>query len=75
MKAPLPAEMPRTFDGAEMEKALYDWWEAQGYFKPRIEPGVKPFVISMPPPTSPAPCTWGTPSRRRWRMPSSATTA
>ena len=50
MKAPLPAEMPRTFDGAEMEKALYDWWEAQGYFKPRIEPGVKPFVISMPPP-------------------------
>jgi len=50
MKAPLPAEMPRTFGGAEMERALYDWWEAEGYFKPRIRPGVKPFVISMPPP-------------------------
>jgi len=50
MNAPLPKEMPRTFESAEMEKALYDWWEAQGYFKPRIQPGVKPFVISMPPP-------------------------
>ncbi len=50
MKAPLPNEMPRTFGGAEMESALYDWWEAQGYFKPTIQPGTKPFVISMPPP-------------------------
>jgi valyl-tRNA synthetase len=43
-------EMPKAYDPRQVEKRLYDWWEARGYFKPRIEPGKKPFVISIPPP-------------------------
>ncbi|NLV73463.1 MAG: valine--tRNA ligase [Chloroflexi bacterium] len=47
--APLLAEMSATYN-PEIEAPLYAWWEAQGYFKPRIDPAVRPFVISMPPP-------------------------
>jgi len=47
---PLPAEMAKTYNAKELEQPLYLWWEAQGYFKPTIKPGQKPFVISMPPP-------------------------
>ncbi len=43
-------ELPKTYDPHSVEKRLYDWWEAQGYFKPIIDPNQKPFVISMPPP-------------------------
>jgi len=50
-------EMPKTYDPHATEQRLYDWWEAQGYFKPetQFERGLadrtqKPFVISMPPP-------------------------
>ena len=50
-------EMPKTYDPHATEQRLYDWWEAQGYFKPETqsEKGLadrtqKPFVISMPPP-------------------------
>jgi len=49
-KAPLPAEMPRTYDAKAIEKPLYDWWEAEGYFRPGPVAGRKTFVISMPPP-------------------------
>jgi valyl-tRNA synthetase len=41
--------MPKVYDPKSVEQRLYDWWEAQGYFKPRLSPR-KPFVISMPPP-------------------------
>lgn len=47
---PNQPEMPKAYDPKLVEKRLYDWWEARGYFKPRIEPGKKPFVISIPPP-------------------------
>jgi len=43
-------EMPKTYDPQTTEQATYDWWEAQGYFKPRVDEEHKPFVISMPPP-------------------------
>jgi valyl-tRNA synthetase len=49
-KAPLPEEMAKTFDPGAIEQALYAWWEAEGYFRPRVDPSQKPFVISMPPP-------------------------
>jgi len=49
-KLPLPEEMVRVYDAGQIEKPLYEWWEARGYFKPRILPNQKPFVISMPPP-------------------------
>ena len=47
---PLPKEMAKTYNAAEIESVLYDWWEASGYFRPVVDPDKKPFVISMPPP-------------------------
>ena len=39
------------YNPAEVEQALYQRWEARGYFKPRPSPeGKPPFVITMPPP-------------------------
>ena len=49
-KPPLPADMGKVYNAAELEQPLYDWWEAQGYFRPRIDPAKRPFVIAMPPP-------------------------
>ena len=46
----MQTELSRVYNPHEVEKRLYDWWEAQGYFKPVINPKRKPFVISMPPP-------------------------
>ncbi len=43
-------EMPKAYDPKTVEQRLYDWWEQRGYFKPRIDPSKKPFVISIPPP-------------------------
>jgi valyl-tRNA synthetase len=47
---PLPQEMAKTYDAAAIEQPLYRWWMERGYFKPRVDPALKPFVISMPPP-------------------------
>ena len=33
-----------------VEQVVYDWWEAQGYFKPQESRTGETFVISMPPP-------------------------
>ena len=50
-------DLPKTYDFASIEGPLYDWWEAQGYFRPGNDPQKpgfdstkQPFVISMPPP-------------------------
>ncbi len=43
-------EMPKTFDFAEAEPRLYEWWERNGWFKPEVHPDAEPFVISIPPP-------------------------
>ncbi|MHB1357443.1 MAG: valine--tRNA ligase [Anaerolineae bacterium] len=48
-RAPLPEEMAKTYS-FDIEHPLYEWWEKEGYFKPRIDLARKPFVISMPPP-------------------------
>ncbi|MEK9164622.1 MAG: valine--tRNA ligase, partial [Chloroflexota bacterium] len=42
--------LPKTYDFASTEKRLYEWWEKSGYFKPKIDPARKPFVVSIPPP-------------------------
>ncbi|KAK9845737.1 hypothetical protein WJX81_000915 [Elliptochloris bilobata] len=39
-----------VFEPAANEQRLYDWWEAQGYFKPAEDAAGEPFTISMPPP-------------------------
>src|SRR3990172_13372643 len=43
-------EMPRTYDPATAEARIYRQWEEAGYFTPRVEPGQRPFTITMPPP-------------------------
>ncbi len=45
-----PIEMPKAYDPHAVEERLYEWWDQNGYFKPRIDPAKKPFVISIPPP-------------------------
>jgi valyl-tRNA synthetase len=43
--------MPKTYDFQSTEQRLYQWWEANGWFKPEIAPpDAAPFVISIPPP-------------------------
>ena len=43
--------MSRTFDFAEAEERLYDWWERNGWFRPEVAPAdAEPYVISIPPP-------------------------
>ena len=51
------ATMPKAYNAREVEEALYEWWEEQGYFRPEqqlasglADPARKPFVIAMPPP-------------------------
>ncbi|MBI4758766.1 MAG: valine--tRNA ligase [Chloroflexi bacterium] len=43
-------EMPKAYDPKKVESRLYEFWEKGGFFKPRIDPNKRPFVISMPPP-------------------------
>ncbi len=54
---PEPGGMPKAYDSARYEAAIYDWWDARKFFKPEqqlesglADPSRKPFVISMPPP-------------------------
>ena len=51
------ATMPKAYNAREVEEALYEWWEEQGFFRPEqqlasglADPARKPFVIAMPPP-------------------------
>lgn len=48
-------ELPKAYNPKAVESAWYDWWEAQGYFKPEYAPDGKvkdkgSFVIVIPPP-------------------------
>lgn len=45
-----PAEMAKAYEANQVEQRLYEWWERNGYFKPTVEEGKQPFVLSMPPP-------------------------
>lgn len=38
----------RTYSSEDVESQLYDWWEAQGYFKPNKSS--KTFTMILPPP-------------------------
>ncbi len=43
-------EMAKAYEPGKVEQKWYDFWMERGYFKPRIDPKKKPFVIIMPPP-------------------------
>lgn len=41
---------PRCFLMTPHRMCRYDWWEAQGFFKPRADAKGEPFVMVIPPP-------------------------
>ncbi|HEY7974872.1 MAG TPA: valine--tRNA ligase, partial [Ktedonobacterales bacterium] len=45
-------QIPKAYEPQAVEQRLYQWWESNGYFRPRPSenPDRRPFVISMPPP-------------------------
>ena len=43
-------EMPKAYEPGNVEQKWYRFWLDKGYFKPKIDPDKKPFVIIMPPP-------------------------
>ncbi len=42
--------MENNFNYSKREEEIYKTWEEKGYFKCEIKEGVKPYVISIPPP-------------------------
>ncbi|XWS47558.1 hypothetical protein CRYUN_Cryun14cG0162500 [Craigia yunnanensis] len=42
-------ELAKSFDFTSEER-IYNWWQSQGYFRPKFHQGSDPFVVSMPPP-------------------------
>ncbi len=44
-----PRQMAPAYDPQVVEEPLYEWWEANGFFKPG-NPDGQPFTIIMPPP-------------------------
>ncbi len=43
-------EMPKAYEPGKVEQKWYKFWMERDYFKLRIDPAKKPFVIIMPPP-------------------------
>jgi valyl-tRNA synthetase len=43
-------DLPKNFDPAASEEALYRWWDSNGFFAPSNAAKGEPFVLSMPPP-------------------------
>ncbi|MFO8143169.1 MAG: valine--tRNA ligase [Dehalococcoidales bacterium] len=43
-------DMPRAYQPSDVETRWYRFWLENGYFKAKIDPQRKPFVIIMPPP-------------------------
>ncbi|MFC1892994.1 valine--tRNA ligase [Chloroflexota bacterium] len=44
------SDMPKAYEPGKVERKWYQFWLEKGYFKPKIDPEKKPFVIIMPPP-------------------------
>jgi valyl-tRNA synthetase len=44
--------IPKAYDASQHEDQIYQLWEKNNYFKPKIDPNKKPFTISMPPPNA-----------------------
>src|SRR5687768_6780005 len=45
-----PDEMAKAYEPQQVEQRLYQWWESEGFFAPKIDSNRKPFTMSMPPP-------------------------
>lgn len=44
--------MDKVYNHKVEEKNLYEMWEKNGYFKPKLDPKKKPFTILIPPPNA-----------------------
>lgn len=45
-------ELPKAYSAKNVEPQIYQKWEKNGFFKPKIIKGQKPFTIIMPPPNA-----------------------
>ena len=54
-------ELPKVYDPRDVESRIYKLWMDGDCFKAEPNPDKQPFSIVMPPPASPASCTWATP--------------
>lgn len=45
-------EMAKAYEPKEHEEKIYQYWEDNGFFKPKINKSQKPFTIIMPPPNA-----------------------
>ncbi|MBQ6701020.1 MAG: class I tRNA ligase family protein, partial [Oscillospiraceae bacterium] len=43
-------ELDKTYDPAQVEKRIYQFWLDGGYFHAEVNPEKKPFTIVIPPP-------------------------
>ena len=43
-------ELDKTYDPAQVEKRVYQFWLDGGYFHAEVNPEKKPFTIVIPPP-------------------------
>ena len=43
-------ELNKHYSAKEIEKKWYEFWQNNGYFKPRIDKNKKPFTVLIPPP-------------------------
>lgn len=48
-ESPTQTELPKNFDFS-VEERIYNWWESEGFFKPKVHKEGEPFVVPMPPP-------------------------
>jgi valyl-tRNA synthetase len=46
----MATELPKQYDPREAQQRWLQFWDEQGYFHSRPEPGRKPFTIVIPPP-------------------------
>lgn len=44
--------MDKVYDHSKVEDKWYEFWEKEGYFKPKIDSKKRPFSIIMPPPNA-----------------------
>ncbi len=44
------AELPKSFEPADIEKRWYPIWEERGYFKATLDPNKPSFAVQLPPP-------------------------
>ncbi|MDG2870853.1 class I tRNA ligase family protein, partial [Vibrio parahaemolyticus] len=42
--------LQKNYDPKDFEEKLYNYWNDNGYFTPKVDKSKKPYTIMMPPP-------------------------